>query len=115
MTRREDLRHVRSLGWLRRNGKNKSDREYAEKLYKKTLFELYARHVALTGQTYYAPMHNELIEEYEMMTDREEQIFKYCLYIFFSFKIKDSILSNSDVKKICNQCPSCFYSSDIIA
>ena len=31
MTRREDLRQVRSLGWLRRNGKNKADREYAEK------------------------------------------------------------------------------------
>tara|TARA_B100000886_G_C20003974_1_gene319165 strand:+ start:279 stop:506 length:228 start_codon:yes stop_codon:yes gene_type:complete len=73
MTRREDLREVRTLGWLRRNGKNKGDREYAEKLYRTTLFELYARHVSLTGQTYYAPMYDELIEEYKLMSDNEEQ------------------------------------------
>ena len=75
MVRREDLRQVRTLGWLRRNGKNKNDREHAEKLYRKTLFELYARHVALTGQTYYAPMHNELMEEYKIICDLEEQNF----------------------------------------
>ena len=73
MTRREDLREVRTLGWLKRNGKNKDDREYAKELYRKTLFELYARHVAMTGQTYYAPMYDDLIEEYKLMTDNEEQ------------------------------------------
>ena len=73
MPRREDLREVRTLGWIRRNGKNKEDREYAEKLYRKTLFELYARHVSLTGQTYYAPIYDELIEEYKLLSDNEEQ------------------------------------------
>ena len=37
MIRREDNRQVRTLSWLRRNGKNKADRDYAEKLYRKTL------------------------------------------------------------------------------
>ena len=71
MARREDNRQVKTLGWLRRNGKNKADREYAEKLYRKTLFELYARHISITGQTYYTPMHNEIMEEYELMEDAE--------------------------------------------
>ena len=71
MDRREDLRQVKTLGWLRRNGKNKEDRGYAENLYRKTLFELYSRHVSLTGQTYYPPMHDELIDEYLLMADDE--------------------------------------------
>lgn len=71
MIRREDNRQVKTLSWLRRNGKNKADRDYAEKLYRKTLFELYARHVSLTGQTYYPPMHNEIIEEYRLIEDEE--------------------------------------------
>ena len=70
MVRREDNRQVKTLGWLRRNGKNKADRDYAEKLYRKTLFELYARHISLTGQTYYPPMHNEIIEEYRLKIGR---------------------------------------------
>ena len=53
MVRREELRQVRSISWLRRNGKNKADRDYAEEIYRKTLFELYSRHVSLTGETYY--------------------------------------------------------------
>ena len=71
MNRREDLRQVRTLGWLRRNGKNKEDRDYAENLYRKTLFELYSRHVSLTGQIYYPPMHDEIMEEYKLLEDDE--------------------------------------------
>ena len=71
MIRREDNRQVRTLSWLRRNGKNKADRDYAEKLYRKTLFELYVKHVAITGQTYYPPMHNEIYEEYQLIEDSQ--------------------------------------------
>jgi len=71
MARREDNRQVKTLGWLRRNGKNKADRDYAEKLYRKTLFELYARHISITGQTYYPPMHNDIMEEYQIIEDEE--------------------------------------------
>ena len=71
MVRKEDLREVKTLGWLRRNAINKADKVYAEKLYRKTLFELYARHISLTGQTYYPPLHNEIFEEYQLMEDSE--------------------------------------------
>ena len=71
MARREDLRQVRSLSWLKRNGKNKTDREYAKQIYRKTLFELYARHVSLTGQTYYPPMWDDMMEEYKLLEDAE--------------------------------------------
>tara|TARA_B100000945_G_scaffold269146_1_gene229889 strand:+ start:52 stop:273 length:222 start_codon:yes stop_codon:yes gene_type:complete len=71
MARREDLRQVRSLSWLKRNGKNKTDREYAQQIYRKTLFELYARHVSLTGQTYYPPMWDDMMEEYKLLEDAE--------------------------------------------
>ena len=71
MARREDLRQVRSISWLKRNGKNKPDREYAEQIYRKTLFELYARHVSLTGQTYYPPMWDDMMEEYKLLEDEE--------------------------------------------
>ena len=71
MARREELRQVKSLGWLRRNGKNKADRDYAQNLYRKTLFQLYTRHVALTGQTYYPPIWNEIMDEYELIEDSD--------------------------------------------
>ena len=32
MVRKEDLREVKTLGWLRRNATNKADKAYAEKL-----------------------------------------------------------------------------------
>ena len=69
MARREELRQVKSLGWLRRNGKNKADRDYAEKIYRKTLFDLYSRHVSLTGETYYPPMWDDIMEEYKLIED----------------------------------------------
>ena len=71
MVRREELRQVKSLGWLRRNGKNKADRDYAQNLYRKTLFQLYTRHVALTGQTYYPPMWDEIMDEYALIEDSD--------------------------------------------
>ena len=71
MPRREELRQVKSLGWLRRNGKNKADRDYAQKLYRKTLFQLYTRHVALTGQTYYPPIWDEIMDEYKLIEESQ--------------------------------------------
>ncbi len=71
MARREELRQVKSLGWLRRNGKNKADRDYAQNLYRKTLFQLYSRHVAITGQTYYPPIWDEIMDEYKLIEDSD--------------------------------------------
>ncbi len=70
--RLEDLREVKPLGWIRRNGANEQDRKYAEKLYRRILFDLWTRHVAKTGQTYYPPLEDELIDEYQLLIDQDE-------------------------------------------
>ena len=69
MTRFEEKKEVKQLDWLIQNGHSKEDREYAKKIYKSTLIELYARHVAKTGETYYPPMQEEIIEEYILNKD----------------------------------------------
>ncbi len=69
MTRLEDKKDVKQLAWIMRNAKTKEDRDYAKKIYKSTLIELYARHVAKTGQTYYPPMQEEIIEEFIVNED----------------------------------------------
>tara|TARA_Y100001978_G_scaffold87131_1_gene78020 strand:+ start:247 stop:468 length:222 start_codon:yes stop_codon:yes gene_type:complete len=69
MTRFEEKKEVKQLDWLIQNGNTKEDREYAKKIYKSTLIELYARHVAKTGETYYPPMQEEIIEEYILNKD----------------------------------------------
>jgi len=69
MTRFEEKKEVKQLDWLMQNGNTKEDREYAKKIYKSTLIELYARHVAKTGETYYPPMQEEIIEEYILNKD----------------------------------------------
>ena len=69
MTRFEEKKEVKQLDWLIQNGNTKEDREYAKNIYKSTLIELYARHVAKTGETYYPPMQEEIIEEYILNKD----------------------------------------------
>tara|TARA_B100000609_G_C16829381_1_gene239965 strand:- start:2 stop:223 length:222 start_codon:yes stop_codon:yes gene_type:complete len=72
MTRFEEKKEVKQLDWLIQNGNTKEDREYAKKIYKSTLIELYARHVAKTGETYYPPMQEEIIEEYILNKDSKD-------------------------------------------
>ena len=67
----EDNRQLKRLGWLRRNGETTEDRSYAESLYRKILFDLWTRHVAKTGQTYYPPIQDELLEEYNLEMDED--------------------------------------------
>ena len=69
MTRFEEKKEVKQLDWLIQNANTKEDREYAKNIYKSTLIELYARHVAKTGETYYPPMQEEIIEEYILNKD----------------------------------------------
>ena len=71
MTRFEEKKEVKQLDWLMQNGNTKEDREYAKKIYKSTLIELYLRHVAKTGETYYPPIQEEIIEEYILNKDAE--------------------------------------------
>ena len=69
MPRLEEQKEVKQLSWLMRNAKSKEDREYAKNVYKSTLIELYARHVAKTGETYYPPIQEEIIEEFILNED----------------------------------------------
>jgi hypothetical protein len=64
----EDIRQVRSIGWIRKNGLTQEDRRRAEEMYREILVELWYKHVAETGQTYYPPLQNELIEEYTLQS-----------------------------------------------
>lgn len=65
----EDIRQVRSLGWLRKNGLTQEDRAYAEQLYRETILDLWCRYVAQTGETYYPPLQNELLDEYTLISN----------------------------------------------
>jgi len=65
----EDVRQVRSIGWIRKNGKTTEDREYADLLYQELLLDLWYRRVAETGETYYPPLQNELLDEYTLISN----------------------------------------------
>ena len=64
-----DSRQVRSLQWLMFNGKEE-EREYASQVYETILIDLWKQYVAKTGDTYYPPLQNELMEEFELNEDR---------------------------------------------
>jgi hypothetical protein len=66
----EDVRQVRSIGWIRKNGLTNQDRQQAEKMYREILMDLWYRHVAETGQTYYPPLQNELLDEYTLQVNQ---------------------------------------------
>ena len=65
-----DSRQVRSLHWLMFNGKS-DERDYAKMMYRKILVELWKQHVSRTGDTYYPPLQNELIKEFELNEDQQ--------------------------------------------
>tara|TARA_Y100001968_G_C19326748_1_gene702160 strand:+ start:923 stop:1141 length:219 start_codon:yes stop_codon:yes gene_type:complete len=69
---KEDTRNIRSLGWIRANGETLEDKNQADEIYFSTIFTLWARHVAKTGQTYYPPFQKDLIDEFELMEDEDE-------------------------------------------
>lgn len=62
----EDIRQVRSIGWIRKNGLTDEDRQQAERMYRELVMDLWYKHVAETGQTYYPPLQNELLDEYTL-------------------------------------------------
>jgi len=67
--RPEDIRQVRTVGWLRQNAITQDDRDYAESIYNKIVLELWCRHVSETGQTYYPPLQNDLLEEFTLISN----------------------------------------------
>lgn len=64
-----DAFQVRSLSWLRSNAQLASDRRYAEKKYQEILFDLWRKHVAETGDTYYPNLRDDLLDHYKILND----------------------------------------------
>lgn len=60
---------ARSLRWLRLNGRTAADKAYAKQRYRQLLFELWRKHVAETGETYYPKLRNDLVNHFDLMTD----------------------------------------------
>ena len=68
---KQETRQVRTLAYIRSNGETIEDRRYADQQYYDTVFKLWARHVAKTGQTYYPPLQRELSATFELWEDAE--------------------------------------------
>ena len=64
-----DTRQVRTLHWRMFNG-TQDEREYALQIYESILIDLWKQHVARTGDKYYPPLQNELMEEFQLNEDR---------------------------------------------
>ena len=64
-----DAYQIRSLRWLMNNAETVADKELARNRYITTLFELWRKHVALTGETYFKDLREEIEERYQAMQE----------------------------------------------
>ncbi len=60
---------ARSLRWIRLNGRTSADKAYAKQRYRQLLFELWRKHIADTGETYYPKLRNDLMDRFSLMSD----------------------------------------------
>jgi hypothetical protein len=58
---------ARSLGWLKLNARSSADKYYATKLYRSLMIDLWRKHIAETGQTYYPKLRNDLMDRYKLI------------------------------------------------
>ena len=63
--REEDIYVVKTLGWLMQNANSLEDKVIARKHYRALLFDLWRKHLARTGETWYPPLRNDLWERYQ--------------------------------------------------
>lgn len=63
---------VRSLRWLRLNGRTAADKTYAKQRYRRLLFELWRKHIADTGQTYYPELRDDLMDHFQLLLDQDD-------------------------------------------
>lgn len=62
---------ARSLRWLRLNGRTSADKNYAKQRYRQMLFELWRKHIADTGQTYYPMLREDLMDRFRVLSDQD--------------------------------------------
>jgi hypothetical protein len=60
-----DAYQIRKLRWLMNNAETVADKELARQRYHETLFDLWRKHLALTGETYYKGLREEIWERYQ--------------------------------------------------
>lgn len=63
---------ARSLRWLRLNGRTAADKTYAKRCYRRLLFELWRKHIADTGQTYYPELRDDLMDHFQLLLDQDD-------------------------------------------
>lgn len=63
---------ARSLRWLRLNGRTAEDKAYAKQRYRRLLFELWRKHIADTGQTYYPKLRDDLMDRFQLISDQDQ-------------------------------------------
>lgn len=66
--REEEAYAVKTLGWLMQNANTLEDKVIAQKIYRTRLFNLWRKHLAQTGETWYPPLREDLWEHYQYLT-----------------------------------------------
>lgn len=63
--REEDLYSVKTLRWLVQNANTPADKLLARDRYRELLFDLWRKYLAVTGETWYPPLQNDLWDRYK--------------------------------------------------
>ena len=64
---------VRSLRYLKSQADSAEDRRWAERLHDSMLVELWLQHVVETGETYYPPLAEDLLQAYQLHEDEHHR------------------------------------------
>lgn len=62
-----DSYDTKDLGWLQDNAASAEDKAWARREYRRTLFKLWRMHVASTGETWYPPLLDDLLDRFRAM------------------------------------------------
>jgi len=60
---------ARSLRWIRMNGRTAEDKAVAKRRYQEILFDLWRKHIAVTGETYYPKLRNDMTDRAKFLAD----------------------------------------------
>lgn len=67
--RESEVMDARSLRWIRMNGRSAGDKAVAKSRYQQILFDLWRKHIAATGETYYPLLRNDLSDHAQFLAD----------------------------------------------
>jgi hypothetical protein len=63
-----DSYDTKDLGWLQDNAASADDKAWARREYRRILFKLWRMHVASTGETWYPPLLDDLLDRFRAIT-----------------------------------------------